>query len=470
MQIAIARFFDGEPADPVAESIPQPQDIRRQEVLMNGFSSSPSPSSSRNRNLEPAPRIVPQPENQQLTQPAPLILSLLFAPVNILYSLLSRTFGILGYIFPFLPRLINRISGRTAAGGSRRNTSGRRPLNSRDTAARFIREFEEEYGPNQLPFFESGYAQAFDAAKRDLKFLIVVLLSPEHDDTSSFVRDTLLSTEVATFFESQRDNILLWAGNIQDPEAYQVSTELNCSKFPFSALIVHTPSQSSTAMSTVLRLTGPMPAPTYVSRLQNTINQHSTELDRVRSSRREQQATRNLRQEQESAYERSLAQDRERARRKKEAQEAEQRAEKEALEKEQAAEREANNLEQWRKWRTKSIAAEPGADVKDAVRISLRMPEGERVIRKFKADASMEELYAFVECYDILNSGEEIPADIEEPESWSHEYKFRLVSPMPRQVYDITDGGTIKEKVGRSGNLIVEQILADEDEDEDGEA
>lgn len=407
---------------------------------------------------------MPQPENQRATQPAPLVLSLLFAPINVLYTVLSRAFGILGYLFPFLPRLVNRVFGRTAA-GSRRNTSGRRPLNSRDTAARFIREFEEEYGPNQAPFFESGYAQAFDAAKRDLKFLLVVLLSPEHDDTSSFVRDTLLSTEVTTFFESQRNNILLWAGNIQDPEAYQVSTELNCSKFPFSALIVHTPSQSSTAMSTVLRITGPTPPATYTSRLQTAIAQHTAELDRVRSSRREQQATRNLRQEQEDAYERSLAQDRARARQRREAQEEQARAEKEALAAEQAAQREADNLRQWRRWRARSIAPEPGADVKDAVRISLRMLGGERVIRKFAPDAELEELYAFVECHDIISGGEEIPDDIEAPEGWAHKFDFRLVSPMPRQVYDVEGGGTIREKVGRSGNLIVEKVVDDEDEE-----
>jgi FAS-associated factor 2 len=109
---------------------------------------------------------------------------------------------------------------------------------------------------------------------------------------------------------------------------------------------------------------------------------------------------------------------------------------------------------------------EPDAEVKDAVRISLRMPEGERVIRKFAPDASLEELYAFVECYDTLHSGEEIPEDIEEPVDWTHEFNFRLVSPMPRQVYDIGSGGTIKEKVGRSGNLIVEQILPDEDDED----
>lgn len=433
---------------------------------MNGFSSSSS-SSRPSRNLEPAPRIVPQPESQQVTHPAPLVLSLLFAPVNILYNVLSKGLGILGYLFPFLPRLLTRISGRTASRSSRSSTGGRRPLNSRDTAARFIREFEEEYGENTLPFFENGYAQAYDAAKRDLKYLLVVLLSPEHDDTSTFVRDTFLSSEVAAFLDTNKNSVVLWAGNVQDPEAYQVASELNCTKFPFSALIVHTPSQSSTAMSTVLRVAGPMPsAAAYVAKLQGAMSQHAADLERARSTRAEQQASRSLRDQQNTAYERSLAQDRERARQRREAEESQRQAEREARDREAAEEREKQNLEQWRRWRAKSIKPEPDAEVKDAVRISIRMADGERLVRKFTPEAAMEELYAFVECHDLLADGEDF-SDAEEPSGWTHEYKFRLVSPMPRTVFELDEGGTVKEKIGRSGNLIVERTVTEEEDEEE---
>lgn len=349
----------------------------------------------------------------------------------------------------------------------RRNTSGRRPLNPKDTAARFIREFEEEYGNHQLPFFDNGYAQAFDVAKRDLKFLLVVLISPEHDDTSSFVRETLLAPEVVNFIKNPSNNIILWAGNVQDSEAYQVATALNCTKFPFAGVIVHTPSVSSTAMCIVSRIAGPSPPSAFVSKLREAIAQNSEALNRVRAQRAEQQATRDLREAQNSAYERSLAQDRERARQKREAEEKRKREEQEAREREEAKEREARNFEQWRKWRAQSIAPEPGAEVKDVVRISLRMPSGDRVVRKFAADASIEELYAFVECYDVLQAEDEPSATVEKPEGFQHEYKFRLVSPMPREAYELDAGGSIKERIGRSGNLIVERTDDEEDEEDE---
>ena len=336
--------------------------------------------------------------------------------------------------------------------------TGRRPLNSRDTAARFAREFEEEYGTHSLHFFEDGYARAYDLAKKELKFLLVVLVSPENDDTTSFVRGTFLSQEVVNFINDAQNNIILWAGTVQDSEAYQVSTALNCSKFPFAALIAHTPQDSSTTMSTIARISGLLPPSAFVARLRTAISQQSAALERVRATRNEQQASRNLREEQNSAYERSLAQDRERARQRREAEAARLRAEREEQTKVDAAEKEKRVLEQWKVWRAQSIAPEPGMDVKDVSRLSIRMPSGERIVRKFAGNAPMEELYAFVECYDVLGS---VVVSTSKPEAYEHNYQFRLVLPMPRIVYNI-DSGTIGNSVGRSANLIVESIGEDE--------
>jgi FAS-associated factor 2 len=470
VNIAVTRFFDGEPTvDPVAEAAAQqpPQDSRRQETLLNGLATPRSSTSSGRRvRIEPAPRVVPQPEGQVTTQ-VPLVLAVLFAPFSLIYSLFSKSFRFLGWIFPFLPRAWGRVTASNVnTTNSQRSASGRRPLNPRDTAARFIREFEEEYGSHNLPFFESGYAQAFDLAKKNLQFLMVVLVSPEHDETSSFVRDTLLSSEVVEYVRNPENNIILWAGNVQDSEAYQVSSALSCTKFPFTGLIVHTPQVSSTAMGIATRVAGPMPPQQYIAKLRSAMQQHSESLNRVRNQRAEQQATRSIREQQNSAYERSLAADREKAKKKKEQAERKAREEKEALEREQAIELYAQNLAQWRKWRASNIRSEPAAEEKDIVRISLRMPNAERVIRRFASDADIEELYAFVECYDILQQGS-VDEKVEQPQGFEHEYKFQLVSPMPREVYEVKAGGTIKARIGRSGNLIVERTDLEEEEEEE---
>ena len=472
-QIAITRFFDGDAdtVDPAAEAARAPpppvQDSRRAETLMDGILTRRSTERSRRSvDADLAPRVVPTPESQ-VVQPIPFPFNVLLLPFNLTYAIFQRVLGVVGYMFPILPRLLARIWSGRASQPSR--DAGRRPLNSRDTAARFTREFEEEYGVTHgtLPFHEGGYAQAFDLAKRELKYFLVILLSPEHDDNASFVRETLLSPDFVHFVKQPSNNLVLWAGTVQDAEAYQVANALNVTKFPYTTLIVHTPSVSSTAMSKIATSTGPISAPDLLAKMQTAMQNHDQELERVRRQRQEQQASRSLRQEQESAYERSLAQDREKARRKREEAATKEKAEQEERERAERKADEARKLAQWRRWRAQSIPPEPEAEVNDAVRMSLRLSSGERVIRKFRADADLEELYAFVECHDALMDEAVQEKDVEEPDDFTHEYKFRLVSPMPREVYGLDKGGSIRDRIGRSGNLIVERIVDEDDDEQD---
>ncbi|KAF4553484.1 UBX domain-containing protein 1 [Elsinoe fawcettii] len=469
-QIAITRFFDGdtETVDVAAEAARQaaPPVERRQENLQDSLDAGafrrPRPQ------FDPAPRVVPTPESQ-LTQRVPFILSLVFLPFNITYNIFSRLLSTIGWAFPILPRILSRLWPTQSTRSQR--YANRKPLNPRDTAARFVREFEEEHGcePGTLPFQESGYAQAFDVAKKDLKYLLVVLLSPEHDDTAPFARDTLLAPDFVNWIKEHHSEVIMWAGSVRDSEAYQVANALNVTKFPFVGLIVHTPSVSSTAMSVVARNAGPTPASELIDKLQKAIQTRNEELSSARRQRQEQQASRSILEEQNSAYERSLALDRERARQRREAEAARKQAEREERERTAAKELRAQNILQWRKWRAQSLPSEPGQDVPDTVRISIRMPSGDRVIRKFSGDADLEQLYAFVECYDVLQeeAGEK---EVQEPSGSTHDYGFQLVSPMPREVYDLEKGGSIRSRIGRSGNLIVEKtILDDDDEEEEGE-
>lgn len=412
---------------------------------------------------------MPQPQSQVNRRP-PFIITVILFPINFLYRLISKPLGLFSYLFPFLQRFLpSAASGARSAGSLRRTTTDRRPLNPRDTAARFLREFEEDYGTSPIPFHENGYAHALDMARKDLKFLLVVLLSPEHDDTSSFVRQTLLSREVVDYITGAENNILVWAGTVQDSEAYQVSVALNCTKFPFAALIAHTPQVSSTAMSIVARIVGPTPPATFVAKLREAVGQHTEALEQTRATRASREAERSLREQQNSAYERSLAQDRERARQRREAEAARKRAEEEAREQMQEHERRERDMRQWKRWRAQRLSAEPGAEVEGLTRVSIRMPSGERVLRRFASEAAIEELYAFVECYDLLGEGADGAQDsVEKPQGYKHHYAFRLVSPMPRTVYDAESNVSVGASIKNNTNLVVEP-LGDEEEEEASE-
>jgi FAS-associated factor 2 len=453
LQLAISRFFDGEMADSVAEALQAEEYARAAAAAPRPAARPPAPTEAagltrRNTGgLTPAPRIVPQASH--LARKPPLLISLLLFPFSLVWRIANGAIGLIYLIFPFLPRF--RGTTTTAA------TTTKRSTNPRDTAARFIRGFEEEYGVvSQLPWFEGGYAQALDLAKKELRFLLVVLQSDEHDDTSHFNRETLSSPEVVAFLKT--NNIILWGGSVQESEAYQVSTALGCTKFPFAALITHAPntppSASSQGMSVVSRVIGTCTPAAFTQKLLTAINTHSPALDRIRTQRAAQAADRQIRDQQNSAYEASLARDRQRAAERKAAEEAARRAEAEAARLAAEASTLVAKREQWRRWRASTLSREPEEGT-PAARVSIRTADGKRVVRKFSKEARMEEVYAFVECMDVED------ANSERPSGYQHSYGFRLVSVMPRKVFG-PESGTVGDGLWPSGNLVVEAL--DEEE------
>ena len=113
------------------------------------------------------------------------------------------------------------------------------------------------------------------------------------------------------------------------------------------------------------------------------------------------------------------------------------------------------------------------------------MPTAGRIVRRFAAETTVEELYAFVECYNMLTTNPELNGEddekkeadgeddidlpAEKPEGYVHKYEFRIASPMPRVVYDPEEKATLSERIGRSGNLIVELGTAESDAESEPE-
>ena len=498
VELAVARFFDGEAADSVAEALQAEEYARASQAAAHGTVPNTAPDTApdtapghagptaaaelarrASNRLTPAPRIVP--ESAQLARKPPLLLALLLLPFSAVWRLAHGAVGLLYLIFPFLPRF--RAPGTfagTAAGtgsgsgsGTAMATTVKRSPDPRDTAARFIRAFEEECGvARRLPWFEGGYAQALDRAKTELRFLLVVLQSDEHDDTTEFNRETLASVPVAALLAAH--DVLLWGGSVTaSSEAYQVAAALGCTHFPFAALITHAPrgtpaAASSQGMSVVCKVAGPCTADGFVRRLAAAIDAHAPALARIRDQRAVHDANRLIRDQQNSAYEASLARDRQRAAERRAADEAATRAEADAARRAAEASSLARKRDQWRRWRARSLAAEPAATTAaPAARVIIRTADGKRVVRRFAPDASMEEVYAFVECLDVSQEGE---ADgglpLQPPSGYTHRYAFRLVSVMPRQVFEPHAGTIVADGLWPSSNLVVEAL--DDDDDDDG--
>lgn len=473
VQIAISRFFDGEPvSDPLAEaraaqSVPaitsrQTANLQYESLLA---ANPVSPLSARTSQENVVHRI----DTSSNTVPAyrpPFLLSALFTPFSILFRIFSTVLSPFSFLLPgFLSRAFRNLL-------TLNSRPSRRQLPPADTARRFIREFEETYSPNPpLPWVETGFNLTLDNCKKDSKFLLAVLVSPSHDDTHSWVRETLMSSQFHQFLQTHEQELLLWGGSVQDAEGYQVATSLNCTKFPSTVLICQTAeaggsTSQSGQMVVVMRAAGPLPANELVAKLGSAVTAQQAQLTASRAQRAEHQAQRSLRQEQDSAYERSLAQDRERARRRREEEEAKERAEKQAEEAALEVERREQQREQWRQWRKSRLLKEPDT-MANTVRLSIRLANGERLIRKFAADVPLEELYAYVDCHDATSPEGKNDQEVTAPTDYKHEYNFRLVSPMPRNVINLEQAGSIGEKVGRGGNLIVEHLDGDDENESD---
>ncbi|KAG0013100.1 hypothetical protein BGZ80_011284 [Entomortierella chlamydospora] len=387
-------------------------------------------------------------------------------------------------------------------GQSTRSSPSRPPQDPASVAARFLREYEESYGTVHPNFYAGGYSVALNKAKSDLKFLVVYLHSDEHDATESFCKETLADSSLLSYLRT--NEFLVWGGNVKETEGFQgeiwslrygivssnyryfidaidtigtmafvyehvvVATTLQTVRYPFIGLIAlsqPTSGSSSTKMVLIDRIEGPSTAEQIIQRLTQQVARQSAALERLRAERREREMAREIRQQQDDAYEQSLRADREKARQQREAQEAAelQKREEEMIEAERVAalERKERHL----KYLFENLPDEPAAGETGCARLSFKLWNGERVIRRFKGTEPVENVYIFIETIEFRENGSkaDLPIKAEQHVGYVHEYDFVLISPFPRT--KVTERERlIKDEpaLWPSASLVVE--LVDEDE------
>ncbi|KAJ1989803.1 Ubx domain-containing protein [Dimargaris cristalligena] len=327
-------------------------------------------------------------------------------------------------------------------------------------ASRFISEFEREYGESRPQFLEKAYSQAIEQAKREMKCLLVVLVSPEHDDTAEFSRR--LTNENFLTFLVQHD-ILVWGGCARYKDAYEVSCTLQASRYPFLAVVAPRSRNGSVRMSVVERIEGLLPIDQVMAQILAKVQEVNDALASLRRAREEREGARLLREQQDQAYMESLRADQEKERKLREKREAEERRQLEMQRLKEEKARLQELKQQYRQYIASHLASEPGPDEKNVARFGIRFPDGQRITRKFRATETLKDVYDFVEVRradDLDESTSALPP----PADYQHAYDFILVSPMPRQEFK-ERGLTIQEAFKDhwpSTTLIVEEI--DEDE------
>ncbi|KAL9555494.1 hypothetical protein MBANPS3_002341 [Mucor bainieri] len=326
-------------------------------------------------------------------------------------------------------------------------------------ALEFIESFEQKYGSHHVDFFRGGYSQALEKARKDLKFMLVLLHSDDHDDTEAFCRDTLTSDRFVDFVRDR--NILVWAGNVRETEAHKVSYTLQASTYPFMALIALQGS-STPKMTVIERIEGTCHPEELVSQIEIAMDRHGAVVNRLLNERREREMERQLLVDQDAAFNESLKQDREKARLAEEERQRQQALEEEKRLQQELAALQEQKRQQYIRYLYTHLPKEPTANF---AKLSFRLADGDRVIRQFDQEATVDDLYQFVEAYPLFK--EEGPYSEEKvaaPSDYTHAYKFTMHTPYPRMEFAPSQQKLIDIKsLWPSATLVVE----DNDEDEE---
>ncbi|KAJ1339678.1 hypothetical protein BSLG_005711 [Batrachochytrium salamandrivorans] len=337
---------------------------------------------------------------------------------------------------PLLPTASSLPGRRRTVGGSgmQRNRSSTERSTAECASVRFKEDFESQYGSKHPPFL-------LELTPSEIRYALVILQSDEHDDTDKFSRETISSDTFISFVSEK--NLLVWGGNIHDAEAFKVSAVLNATSYPFMALIT----LQGSRMAVAHRFEGLMSTGRIISKLRRLIDRFDPLLAGARADRASHAAARSIRQQQDDAYQASLLADQEKARK---AKEEEEQAKKALLEQEQQRIAGLTKLERRKQLKIELAAnmpVEPDVGEPNTTRLSIRLPSGERVIRRFKADDTIQILWNFIETHDLK------PLDLET--------EFSIVCPFPRRVYRNMDMTMEQAGLVPSASVVVEEMFDD---------
>lgn len=271
---------------------------------------------------------------------------------------------------------------------------------------------------------------------------------------------------------------------------YPASLKLAATTYPLVAFVSLLPppstrsSSSSSSSSTASQLSvvsriNPLSPAAFLTHISHTVIPRTQPfLQRLKTAEAQRVHERQLRAEQDRAFEEAMRRDGERIRAAREREReamvrAAEEAERERLKQEEGERREQRrrDREVWRRWaRRNLVPAEPGpGSSEQGVRVTVRIPSGQRRMRVFPASAPVKAIYAFVETLSI-------PADLspaDDPQSppagYEHEWGFELATTFPRVVVPYEEGVVGDVEVLRGGVVLVVEGRNDDEREEEEE-
>jgi FAS-associated factor 2 len=182
---------------------------------------------------------------------------------------------------------------------------------AQEDAEAFLAEYDRDFAGVPRPAFQRcSYHEALSRAKRESKFLLVYAHSADHGETRRFCgRGGLLSCP--QFVEFVDANCVCWGGSVARTDGLRTACRMGFTAFPAIALVVSTASSGAGIADRLMgaAVTGPRPE-AVLARLARTLARQQGVLDAARAERVARETERELRSEQDRAFEESLAADR----------------------------------------------------------------------------------------------------------------------------------------------------------------
>ncbi|KAI0045796.1 hypothetical protein FA95DRAFT_1560847 [Auriscalpium vulgare] len=438
-----------------------------------------------------------------------LLTTILTFPFHVLTSILRFLFQTLRIPIPSIPLPFSSLSFY-------------RPLPASDpysVADRWVRALEDETGAQCLSrtsataepgsstgselrqrhpaarltlpdFMLSSYEDALKACQTESRVGCIVLVSDEHDDVPDFKRHTL--TDPAFVDVLHKNNFIVWGGDVREREAWSAARKLQATTYPFVAFVAlqpprptlsgTRPSSQAAALTILSRHQGPPANTTSARTLTDHINTQLLPrvgpfLARLRAQQREREAERALRAEQDRAFHESARRDAEKAAMRAAEEKAAEEARREEERRAREAEERRRSLEARRTgWRRTARAALIGTEATgaDALRVVLRLPDGQRLIRAFAPSTDVGALYAFVDEHfhpspgpkdnddAMLDSVQEGPLKemVDEAGGADAWWGFKLFLAYPRSEVVWTSDAALGDVKGleRGGQVVVEPV------------
>lgn len=311
------------------------------------------------------------------------------------------------------------------------------------------------------------FNKSHELSQREYDFLLMILVD---NDTENFVQELLMLEQFSTLFDKTvgtfKDTRIYISNIDKSPEAFEVAKTYKARRFPYVSLIGNVSnnpavmsSMSITYKSNLYLGDSEEDSAQVISRMLKNVTKcltsYSPQLVTKKYDKQEIEMSRLIKEQQDEAYLESLQQDKVK------------KQEKERKLQEQITSENLRSLKNSyllylasSDWFQKQVE---GASPSELVRVSVKLPNGKRVIQKFLKSATLNEVHLFVELqlFDGVSEVEQTEIDLQDYFD-KIGFMFELFKPLPKvtlpsSMQTIEEFGQLK-----SGDSILVEYLDDE--------